>query len=284
MKILFSVVHYWNPDGGGKHQSLRPDPQPRIDALKQQLISLRRLGLNQSYLHLADRKAYPANTDFRSDISIHIITDGSNHVLDYLPQTFSNSYSKVECTPSNPLLLGFEVHKHLEKCLDEDFDWFCYLEDDLVIYDPYFLQKILWFENVCGADSVLLPQRVEFALEPNQVDRFYIDGPIDNQELCKLVSPGPVRLINSPAGSAAIQPALNPHAGCFFISRRQLEYWVSQPHWLDYDVSFVSALESAATLGLAKTFSIFKPCLSTAGWLEIQHYGNNFHTLLKKEM
>ena len=49
MKILFSVVHHWNPNGDGNHQSLRPNPQPRIDALKQQLISLRRLGQNQSY-------------------------------------------------------------------------------------------------------------------------------------------------------------------------------------------------------------------------------------------
>ena len=90
-----------------------------------------------------------------------------------------------------------------------------------------------------------------------------------------------MRLINSPSGPAALQPALNPHAGCFFLSRQQLEFWVDH-HWLDYDTSFVSPLESAATLGLAKTFSIFKPCLSTAGWFEIQHHGNNFHLLIKE--
>ena len=282
MKILFSVVHHWNPHGDGNHQSLRPNPQPRIEALKHQLISLRRLGKNQSYLHLADRSVYPANTDFRSDVTIDIVTDGVHHVLDYLPQSFGSSFNHIHCSLEEPRLLGFEVHKHLQASLQLDYDWFCYLEDDLVVHDPYFLSKLVWFENNFGPDCVLLPQRVEYASEPNQVDRFYIDGPIDNNELSKLVRPGPVRLINSPSGPAAFQPALNPHAGCFFLSRRQLEFWVDQPHWLDYDTSFVSPLESAATLGLAKTFSIFKPCLSTAGWLEIQHYGNNFHLLIKE--
>ena len=49
-----------------------------------------------------------------------------------------------------------------------------------------------------GFDSVLLPQRVEFADYPNKVDRFYIDGPIDPVERQRLVAPGPVRLLMAP--------------------------------------------------------------------------------------
>ena len=33
MRILIAIVHFWNPDGGGTHQSLRPDPDPRVHAL-----------------------------------------------------------------------------------------------------------------------------------------------------------------------------------------------------------------------------------------------------------
>ena len=179
-------------------------------------------------------------------------------------------------------MLGFEAQKHLAQGLEGDYDWFGYLEDDLLIHDPCFFTKLSWFEKVMGPEAVLLPQRVEFADRPDKVDRFYIDGPIDLAELQRLVAPGPVRLLDGPGGRVAVEPALNPHAGCFFLSRRQLQHWVDQPHWQDGDVTFISPLESAATLGLAKTFTVFKPCLSTAGWLEVQHHGTSFHSLINE--
>jgi len=59
-----------------------------------------------------------------------------------------------------------------------------------------------------------------------------------------------------------------------------LQYWTQQHHWLDGDCSWVSPLESAATLGIAKTFRLFKPVMAQASWLEIQHWGTGFHCLL----
>ena len=55
---------------------------------------------------------------------------------------------------------------------------------------------------------------------------------------------------------------------------------MEQPWWQDGDTSFISPLESAATLGIAKSFELFKPCLSHAAWLEVQHYGTSFHCLI----
>ena len=79
MNILIAVVHHWNPEGGGNHQSLRPDPNPRINALQDQILSLRRSSINQSVLHLEDRAVYRTN-DVIDIILISIITDGKNHV------------------------------------------------------------------------------------------------------------------------------------------------------------------------------------------------------------
>ena len=50
--------------------------------------------------------------------------------------------------------------------------------------------------------------------------------------------------------------------------------------WCLCGVSWVSPLESAATLGIAKTFRMFKPVMAQASWLEIQHWGTSFHCLL----
>ena len=155
------------------------------------------------------------------------------------------------------------------------------MEDDLLIHDPCFFSKLIWFAHLMGENSVLLPQRFELGLEPNQVDRFYIDGPIDEDELRPLVpTAGPVRLAHYAGGKIAFEPPLNPHAGCFFLSRQQLSSWVASSCWQDGDVSFISPLESAATLGIAKCFDLYKPCLGNAGWFEIQHFGTNFHQLI----
>lgn len=280
MRILLTIVHYWDPQGGGHHQSLRPDPSPRQQALQQQLLCLRRLGLQQSFLHMADRAVYPANNDLRAEITLRVVTDGEHHVLDRLPEAFGDCFDEVITQPAHGKLLGFEAQKHLAQGLEGDFDWFGYLEDDLLIHDPCFFTKLCWFEQWMGPEAVLLPQRVEFPDRPDKVDRFYIDGPIDPEERVRLVAPGPVLMLDGPGGRVAVEPALNPHAGCFFLSRRQMQHWVEQPHWQDGDVSFISPLESAATLGLAKTFALFKPCLSMAGWLEVQHYGTSFHSLI----
>ena len=95
MRILLTIVHYWDPHGGGHHQSLRPDPKPRQEALQQQLLCLRRLGSQQSFLHMADRAVYPANDDLRSEITLCVVTDGVHHVLDRLPDVFKACFDQV---------------------------------------------------------------------------------------------------------------------------------------------------------------------------------------------
>ena len=76
-----AIVHYWNPNGNGTHQSLRPNPSPRVQTLKAQIQSLRRLAGFSSLLHLEDRPVYRTNASSSIDIDIKIVTDGCNHVL-----------------------------------------------------------------------------------------------------------------------------------------------------------------------------------------------------------
>lgn len=281
MRILLAIVHYWNPQGGGQHQSLRADPQPRIEALQQQLLCLRRLGQGQSMLHMEDRAVYPANEAFRHRIDVRLVTDGEHHVLDRLAPPFQGCFEPVVTQPISGRHLGFEAQRVLAEALDDGYDLYGYLEDDLLIHDPCFFQKILWFTQLMGQECLLLPQRLEFSPVPHRVDRFYIDGPIAEAELRPLVpEAGPVRLVQWGGAQVPFEPPLNPHAGCFFLTHGQLAHWVDQPFWQDGDTSFISPLESAATLGIAKTFALFKPCLSHAAWLEVQHFGTSFHRLI----
>jgi hypothetical protein len=76
------------------------------------------------------------------------------------------------------------------------------------------------------------------------------------------------------------RPARNPHSGCYFLTGEQMAHWARQPHFLDRDISFIGPLESAATLGILQTFSIYKSAVEHAGFLEIQHYDTRFIGLI----
>lgn len=285
MRILLAIVHYWNPEGGGHHGSLRPDPAPRIQAFQQQLLSFQRLGTRQAQLNMTAMKADPANQQQQQTIDIKVVTDGEHHVLDRLDKPYQGLFQMVITQPKTPKHLGFEAQRFLASRLEESYDLYAYFEDDLIINDPWFFQKIDWFRSQLGDDHLLLPQRVELAHHPSIVDRFFIDGPIPESDL-KVVLPDPGPPLGVPflGGMQYFESPLNPHAGCFVLSRGQLCQWTEKAWWLDQDASWVSPLESAATLGVAKTFRLYKPVMAQGSWLEIQHWGTSFHCLIGKDV
>ena len=282
MRILVAIVHHWNPDGSGRHQSLRSDPRPRMQALSQQILAFCRLGRHQLHLDLADQAAYPANLDYRHDIDLHLVTDGRHHLLDQLGEPFRERITHVPTTPSDPLLLGFEAHRHLADQVDAGYDLLAYFEDDLIIHDPLFFHKIRRFVDCVGPECVLLPQRFEMLSIPARIDKLYIDGAIPGDQLQNFL-PDPVpplHLNDAYWGDVSFESPRNPHAGCFVLCTHQLRHWIQQPWWLDGDCSFISPLESAATLGLLKTFNLYKPTYASALFLEAQHWGSSFLGLM----
>lgn len=286
MKVLLAIVHYWDPQGNRRHQSLRADPGPRVEALKQQILSLRRLASQQYQMHMGAQSIFRTNADHRLKIDLHLVTDGEHTVLEHLEPDFRACIEEVVTQPETGLMLPFEAHRHLGEVMsreaDHGYDLYGYMEDDLVIHDPLFFRKIQWFQEFVGEDEVLLPQRVEFSRRPHVVDKLFIDGPLssDDQDRLPLRRGGPL-LMQVPGGDVVFETPENPHAGCFFLSSKQLSYWMEQSHWLDFDSGFISPLESGATLGLMKTFQLRKPSFLNASWLEVQHWGTSFHNLIR---
>jgi len=281
VRILLAVVHYWNPEGGGLHGSLRPNPRPRIEAFQQQLLALQRLGGHQAQLNMASMAAEPANNLLKHSIDIKVITDGEHHILNRLDEPYRGLFQMVITEPSSPKHLGFEAQRFLASRLDQNYDLYVYFEDDLIVLDPWFFHKIEWFRMQTGDDCLILPHRIELAPHPHAVDRFFIDGPMPDKEL-RMVVPNPEAAIAAqwPGGTLYFESPRNPHAGCFALSASQLHHWSIQPWWQDGDTSWISPLESAATLGIAKTFRLFKPVMAQASWLELQHWGQSFHCLI----
>ena len=240
-----------------------------------------RLSQRQAQLTMETLDGGSTNNAFQHQIDIKVITDGDHHVLDQLDPPFHGLFQMVVAKPQGPKYLGFEAQRFLASRLDEAYDLYAYFEDDLIVLDPGFFRKIDWFRGQAGDECVLLPHRIEFSSLPHAVDRFFIDGPIARDDLRRFI-PDPPPAIGSPypGGTVYFESPRNPHSGCFVLSAPQLQYWVQQAWWQDGDCSLISPLESAASLGIAKTFRVFKPAMVNASWLEIQHWGTSFHCLI----
>jgi hypothetical protein len=283
MRILFTIAHFFKADNNGKHASQRKNPQPRIQALSQSLAALHQLfGKSQSIINIAQKAAKPANEYQASEIDIFICTTQDCHLLNQLlvPSHFYKHYpSQVQ-----PLLLGFECQSLMRDYLGQ-YDYYCFLEDDLIIHDPWFFLKLKWFTQQAGDQSLLQPNRYEVSVQA-LTSKAYIDGdlaprvtaPFQNvQEKPELMG----KIMSMPI---SFRRTLNPHSGCYFLNANQMFHWVKQPYFLDQDTSFVSPLESAATLGIMKTFRVYKTVPEQANFLEIQHYGTGFLSLIGKQV
>ena len=286
MRIIVTIVHYWNPKGSGRHASLRPNLQNRLFALQDQLLSLKRLSTAQGVLNISSMSVDNANQSLRHSLTIKVVTDGQNHVLDHMDSPYKKFFEEIVVHPAEPKQLGFEAHKILADNLENHYDLYVYLEDDLLILDPLFFHKIFWFQLNVGQHAVLMPHRFELSWRPSeQVDRFYIDGPMIEDELRHLIPSPPDSLSTPlPGGNILFESPKNPHSGCFVLSHSQMLYWSNQVHFKDRDSSLISPLESAATLGLLKTFTLYKPHIAYASFLEMQHWGTSFRELIGSQI
>jgi hypothetical protein len=274
MRILFAIPHVFNPHGDGRYPSTRNNPAPRLEAFRSCIKALyRSFGPRQHKLHIQKRKSFPANQTRPHSIDILVCTTRGLHVLDRV-ELPTGIYQHCELD-IEPIMLEFEIQALLRDRLGQ-YDYYCFMEDDLIIHDPWFFAKLAWFDDIAADRLALLqPNRYEAALD-GLVDKLYIDGEINPATSARYqdVTDRPQISGNVLGIDIEFRRTTNPHAGAYFLTRQQLEYWVAQPHFLDRDCSFVGPLESAASLGIMKTFRIYKPASGSANFLEIEHYGD----------
>jgi hypothetical protein len=255
----------------------------RLQALAQCLTSLHQLfGKSQCVIDIAQRSALPANSFQSNDIDIVICTTRESHLLEQL--SLPRHFYKHHPTKAEPMLLGFECQAVLRDCLGK-YDYYCFLEDDLILRDPWFFMKLAWFTDLSSDLNLLQPNRYEVSTH-NLVSKAYVDGDLAPRVTAKFqnVQEKPEllgKIMNNPV---VFRRAPNPHSGCYFLNSRQMRQWVKQPYFLDRDTSFVGPLESAATLGIMCTFRIYKPAPTNASFLEIQHFGTAFLSLIGNQI
>lgn len=280
MKILITIPHYYRASNNG-YGSGGKDPQPRIEALRACLFNIFTLfAQSQCMIDIAQRKAITANNNYANEVDVIVCTDGENHLLDNvsIPEQF---YTHRKCSVDNPMNLGFECSYVLKENLGK-YDYYCFMEDDLLINDPYFFEKLNWFNKENDFMRLLNPNRYEVSTT-GAVLKAYVDGDIrsDLTEKFQNINESSHLQGNFLGKNIVFQRPLNPHSGCYFLTQKQMEHWANQPYFTDKDTSFISPLESSASLGIMKTFKVYKPAPTNANFLEIQHYGDQFLQLIK---
>jgi hypothetical protein len=278
MKVLFAIPHFFQQchTPRSRHASVNVSKRQRLSAVRRCLVSIHAvLGEAQCLLSLGMPHARQVNQPTKITAHVIICTTPDGHLLSDLEEY--TEFCDVLMCAVNPRLLGFECHRVLADRVGE-YDYYAYLEDDLVITQPDLFQRLKFLSRHLSADSILLPNRFECRSTPPL--KVYIDGPlakVHSRQYSTLA-------LTSRATKTYVVPYLgthimltcpeNPHSGCFFLSEEQMKRWSSARTFLDRDTRFVGPLESAATLNLAKSFRIFKPAPVNANVLEIQHFGS----------
>ncbi|EKQ69503.1 hypothetical protein OsccyDRAFT_2132 [Leptolyngbyaceae cyanobacterium JSC-12] len=201
---------------------------------------------------------------------LHIVvcTVPGRHITHYLPDYQQRSLSVHEVTHCDPMYIGFAAQDLLAENVDR-YDWLMFIEDDIVLYDSCFLEKIQQFNQVYGHDHALLfPNRYEM----HQGKKSYIDLTIDRDLAWE-------RLSKFAIGSVKFAECTNPHAGIYCLSQMQMRRWIASGRTWKHRPVMVGPLESAATFCLLECFSIFKPHPTNLNYLEVRHYDTKYSRL-----
>lgn len=276
MRVLFTLAHYYNPKPQGFYGSESADPERRAGVVRSCIVSLfHTFDAKQGLLDGQARIAHPTNDRQPVEVTVVACTTSGFHLIPRLAAVghlFTHRPSNCDVE-----FLGLQCQAELRDGLGK-FDYFCYLEDDLILSDPLFFQKLGWFRGIAGGDALLQPNRYELAIK-QPLHKLYIDGNLVDAS----ISPRFQNVADRPRIEAealgqryVFQRFNNPHSGCFFLDAQQMAHWAAQPDFLVPDRGFAGPVESCATLGIMRHFRLYKPARENASFLEIRHLSNRY--------
>ncbi len=271
MRLLVVIPHYFgarDPANNSPVIGAYIEPLSRIAALSETIASLTRHFGPCRTTH--DGGEVPS-AERGNVLDVVIVAMRGHNVLAELgldPAAYS-----VEYVDGPPAQIPYFVQPVMKARLGR-YDFYCLIEDDLAIHDPDFFAKLAWFQQSFGPRALLAPTRVETAYTGTPA-KIIVDPPLPEHLRAPFRRPGQRAELSAVWHGDEWHFGLpaNPHAASFFLTQEQLAYWVAQPHFDDRDASWVGPVESAVSLGIGKTFDIYKAVSPDPFFLEIHHYG-----------
>jgi len=266
------MPHFFNRGGTDKTNRSRQAAarDERLRALVAAICGAHQaLGTRSFGLDHGEAKAWQMKTGQTLTLDIVVCTTGDSHLIEELGgiQPLFHHHP----TSAEPIMLGFECHRLLQ-AMRGRYDYYAFVEDDIVLTDPLFFRKRRLFDMRFGPNALLQPNRYETSAG-GPVSKLYVDYRLKPRVTAAYQDIAEMPQLEMPFLDEVVrfERTTYPSAGCFFLNNAQLEYWVESPNFLDGDVSYMSPLDSAVTLSVMKTFRIYKPVLDQASFLEVLH-------------
>ena len=277
-RALIVIPHYFDPSAGSdqhRHDSRRPaSAVARAQALEQVIVGLHELfGRHRwgCWTHTLSCERFE-NPD-ALDLMIVICTVGEAHLLQRL--TCSNKLYTNASFDLDPQWLGLGAHAVIRDNVARGYDWFAYLEDDLLIEDPKFFAKLDYFHRILdervGTNALLLPMRYETVRDLEAPEKLPLRLYCDYRAGDKPLHDGPAIIVPNELGDITLEPARHPHGGCFFLDRKRAEIFVASPYCASAAKIWTTPLDTAATVAIWSSFRLYKPAANSFGVLDIRH-------------
>lgn len=205
------------------------------------------------------------------DLQILLYTVPGQHITAYLPSYQRQRITVQEVPDCDPMYIGFQAQDGLAARVNH-FDWFIFIEDDIVIYDSLFLEKIDAFcRQSPRPNALLFPNRYEMY----DGKKSYIDLTVVSEPVWDKVSSFEINGVK-------FSEFVNPHSGMYCLSQTQMQHWIhSGRNWKNRDI-MVGPLESAATFCLFECFTVYKPHPKNLNYLEIRHFDTKYSKLFSE--
>ena len=256
----------------GEGQQVKPIP-PKVIAVIPHITSVEESQDRQKAVAKIEKLRLTIDSLLASfahcELTIVIKTVADQHITAYLPEYQINCIQVQEESDLDPMFMGFKCQDELVKRVDE-FDWFLFLEDDILLEDSFILEKLEKFNTNCGSKRALLfPNRYELW----EGTKRYIDLIIDRGLEWN-------RLSTVEVDGVKFGECTNPHSGFFGLSKDQVKLWMeSGREWNNKNLGFGGPRECAATFSLLECFSIYKPHPTNLHFFEVRHYDTKYSQL-----
>jgi hypothetical protein len=283
MRILVVIPHYFGPSHPENNLATIGsyiEPLGRLTALSEAIVGLHRhFGPNR---HVYDGTAIEADAGSpQRKVDIVVLAVRGHELTGELgldPGTIETRY--VDCKPP---WIAFEAQRVFRERLGQ-YDFYCLMEDDLIIHDPAFFDKLNWFQRNFGHTALLMPVRCEIPATGTPA-KVIADLDLVEDAYRPFRRPGQREQLEAIWNGQRQWFGLpkNPHAGSFFLTGEQMDYWAKQPTFDDEDASWIGPIESAGTFSVGRVFDLYKPLRPDPFFLELHHFGVRYASLSPPE-
>lgn len=277
MRLLVVTNHFFEAGGGNEPTMYvsRIDPLARIAAVNAMLVSFHRhFGPRRHGADAAQR--LPDDKTPERVLDIVVLQVPGKGIMEHVgidPSTYT-----LELWDGPAMQLGFETQRVLRDRLGH-YDYYAVVEDDMVIHDPLFFDKLAWFEGEFGTQRLLHPLRYEMAQSgtPAMVS-VWPKISVDDMRALGMRRDGQAASLAADwhGRRQSFRLPVNPQIGGYFVSDAQLRHWARTPWLYDRDAAFVGPLESAMSLSVCRAFDVYQPAEPDPFFLSIEHWGTRY--------